>query len=434
MARKTRKVRKSRKARKSHSRKQRGGDTKTVIKHLTAFNNSDSHPGCFFSANEDNIGKDNKVLIIGPRYPKQTDADYKSAKYPYEECLFFFNMDFPPTYPGVPPHMQFVNSAFYPDNFRYHPNLYQVFPQPQYNGKVCLSILGTWDGPGWTSDMNIESVLTTVQSLLGPNPIHNEPGHDRRPQHDPQLLAYNHKVTYRSIKFTLDTYKRVFEEAEDKLPPNIQPFVEQLKERAFTAMKFFARKLALLKKQTPKTTFPSFVVHHPAMSVDYDSLLTEVLAFLPTIPEEFAVNTAAENTSVKSENDARKQEEAAKTAARLAAMGASGTMTAEKYALNQNIKEKEMLIAAMMASGDNARNLERNLKKLRNRRAALNAPASVPAAASTPASKGTGAAGNGTINTSLKPNNKKSSNNAAANEAEENEEIEYEWESEENEE
>jgi ubiquitin-protein ligase/acetolactate synthase small subunit len=424
MARKTRKLRKSRKARRS--RKQRGGDPKTVQKHLIAFEKSKSHPGCFFSANEDNIEKDNKVLIIGPRYPKQTDADYKSAKYPYEECLFFFNMDFPPTYPGVPPHMQFVNSAFYGDNFRYHPNLYERFSDVASNGKVCLSILGTWQGPGWTSDMNIESVLTTVQSLLGPNPIHNEPSFEGLLQDDPRLLAYNHKATYRSIKFTLDTYKRVFEEAEEKLPPNIQPFVEQLKVQAYTAMKFFARKLALLKKQTPKTTF-QHEIHHGAMVVDYDSLLTEVLAFLPTIPQEYAVNTAAENTSVKSENDARKQEEAAKTAARLAAMGASGGITAEKYALNQNIKEKEMLIAAMMASGDNARNLERNLKKLRNRRAALNAHLA------TPASKGTGAAAPAgapeTVNTSIKANNKKPSNTAGANEDEEEEELEYEYES-----
>ena len=268
MARKTRKVRKSRKA--LHSRKQRGGDSKTVIKHLTAFNNSDSHPGCFFSVNEVNIEKDNKVLIIGPRYPKQTDADYKSAKYPYEEGLFFFNMDFPPKYPNEPPHMQFVNSAFYDDNFRYHPNLYEFFGGAASNGKVCLSILGTWQGPGWTSDMNIESVLTTVQSLLGPNPIHNEPGFERLTQEDARLLAYNHKATYRTIKFTLDTYKRVFEEAEDKLPPNIQPFVEDLKTRAFAAMKFFARKLALLKKQTPKTTF-QHEFHHPA-TVSYTHL------------------------------------------------------------------------------------------------------------------------------------------------------------------
>jgi len=421
---KTRKVRKSRKARRSTRQKQRGGDPKTVMKHISAFEKSTSHPGCFFSPNDD-IETDNKVLIVGPRYPKQTDPDYKSAKYPYEECLFFFNMDFPRAYPGVPPHMQFVNSAFYGDNFRYHPNLYQVFPQKEFNGKVCLSILGTWAGPGWTPDMNIESVLTTVQSLLGPNPIHNEPGFEALKQDDPQVIAYNHKVCHRSIKFTVDTYKRVFEE-EDMLPPNIEPFVDQLKERAFTAMKFFARKLALLKKQVPVGT--SFVreIHHEAMRVDYDSLLSEVLAFMPTIPEEFAKNLAAENTSVKSENDARKQEQAAALAARLAEKGYAGKnalgLTAEKYSLNQQIKEKEEYIRAFAASGDNTRNLERELDKLKKNRAKLNAPAAAPASS--------GAAAPAPAAAPKKNNN--SENNAGNNtNYKYNDENEYEYEEEE---
>lgn len=419
MVRKTRKaLRKSRKARSSRRQKQRGGDPKTVMKQIGQFDKSESHPGCFFSANEDNIETENKVLIIGPRYPKQTDADIKAAKYPYEECLFFFDMSFPTVYPNVPPSMRFVNSAFYGDNFRYHPNLYQVFPQPQFNGKVCLSILGTWEGPGWTSDMNIESVLTTVQSLLGPNPIHNEPGFDTREQTDPELLAYNHKATFRSIKFTVDIYKRVFAEAEDKLPTNIQPFVEELKVRAYTAMRFFARKVAQLKSKTPPGTQFVQEIHHEAMRIDYNSLLSEVLAFLPTIPEEYAKNLAAENTSVKSENDARKQEEEARIAARAASIGFGG-ISPEKSALNAAIKEKKMLIAAMMASGENSRNLNRELKKLEDKRTALNAPAGAAAANGSTSKPANNKPNN-------KPNNKYNKNVEEYEEEANNIEYEYE--------
>ena len=50
-----------------------------------------------------------------------------------------------------------------------NPNLYE-------NGKVCLSILGTWSGPGWTTACTLSSVLLSIQSLLNENPIHNEPG------------------------------------------------------------------------------------------------------------------------------------------------------------------------------------------------------------------------------------------------------------------
>ena len=42
---------------------------------------------------------------------------------------------------------------------RFNPNLYA-------NGKVCLSILGTWSGPGWSPVQSLASVLISIQSLM----------------------------------------------------------------------------------------------------------------------------------------------------------------------------------------------------------------------------------------------------------------------------
>ena len=50
---------------------------------------------------------------------------------------------------------------------RFNPNLYR-------NGKVCLSILGTWSGPGWSPVQSISSVLLSIQSLMNTKPYHNE--------------------------------------------------------------------------------------------------------------------------------------------------------------------------------------------------------------------------------------------------------------------
>jgi len=50
-----------------------------------------------------------------------------------------------------------------------HPNMYE-------NGKLCLSILGTWQGPGWLPTMTIETIGHTISSLLDSNPLNNEPG------------------------------------------------------------------------------------------------------------------------------------------------------------------------------------------------------------------------------------------------------------------
>jgi hypothetical protein len=45
------------------------------------------------------------------------------------------------------------------------------------DGKVCLSILGTWSGPGWAPVQTLMSVLLSILSLLSAAPYHNEPGY-----------------------------------------------------------------------------------------------------------------------------------------------------------------------------------------------------------------------------------------------------------------
>ena len=66
-----------------------------------------------------------KVLIFGPN-----DT-------PYEKGTFFFAVKLTPDYPFKPPKVKFLTND---GNVRFHPNLYE-------NGKVCLSILGTYSGP-----------------------------------------------------------------------------------------------------------------------------------------------------------------------------------------------------------------------------------------------------------------------------------------------
>jgi len=285
-------------------RKQQGGNPQTVVRHLQTFQTSTTHPGIFYTANEANVEKNNRICIIGPRYPKQTDEDYKNLTYPYEECLFFFDMHFPSEYPHVPPSMKFINSYLFGDNFRYHPNLYQQFTGPS-GGKVCLSILGTWAGPGWEPTMNIESTLTTVQSLLGPNPLHNEPSYESLPKDDKKLISYNHIVFYRSVQFTLDVYIMILSKSEEDLSPNIRPFVEELKETMFSSVKFLIGKLGRIKSIYPEGFTTIQELHHMSDKLDYTSLYDKVFAFFMDIPEELKVETASENTSVEAEKNAR---------------------------------------------------------------------------------------------------------------------------------
>ena len=100
---------------------------KRIIKEIKNYEKSnlvDSGIHCIF--NDENI-KNVKTLIIGP---KDT---------PYENGFYFFNIQFTDNYPFSPPKVKFhtLNKAV-----RFNPNYYNC-------GKVCLSMLGTWSGPGW---------------------------------------------------------------------------------------------------------------------------------------------------------------------------------------------------------------------------------------------------------------------------------------------
>lgn len=95
---------------------------------------------------------------------------------PYDGGCFEFDIYFPSDYPHVPPKMLITTTGG--GRIRFNPNLYS-------NGKVCLSLLGTWRGrnaqENWTKKSSIWQVLISVQSsILGEKyPFFNEPGMER---------------------------------------------------------------------------------------------------------------------------------------------------------------------------------------------------------------------------------------------------------------
>eukprot|EP01062_Namystynia_karyoxenos_P055651 TRINITY_DN4668_c2_g1_i1.p1 TRINITY_DN4668_c2_g1~~TRINITY_DN4668_c2_g1_i1.p1 ORF type:complete len:482 (+),score=142.42 TRINITY_DN4668_c2_g1_i1:120-1565(+) len=93
---------------------------------------------------------------------------------PYHFGFFSFDMRFPQTYPNDPPKCKITTTDF--GRVRFNPNLYA-------DGKVCLSILGTWRGESaevWRSSYSIGYVLSAIQSLImNSEPYHNEPGFEK---------------------------------------------------------------------------------------------------------------------------------------------------------------------------------------------------------------------------------------------------------------
>ena len=136
--------------------------------------------GIYIQFDEDNF-LNAKAMIVGPK-----DSLYEGG-------FLFFNIHFPKNYPFSPPDITYVSR----NRIRIHPNLY-VGNGTNGFGKVCLSILGTWSGPKWTSIMDITTVLLTIQSLLDNNPLHHEPGQENNKTMMNNL--YNEVIKYESIQ------------------------------------------------------------------------------------------------------------------------------------------------------------------------------------------------------------------------------------------
>ena len=84
---------------------------------------------------------------------------------PYAKGFYFFKFTYPENYPMTPPLTKYCTQGYLSNvskktNFlvRFNPNLYTC-------GKVCLSMLNTWAGPGWVPTNTISNVLVAIQAL-----------------------------------------------------------------------------------------------------------------------------------------------------------------------------------------------------------------------------------------------------------------------------
>ncbi|CAH1973777.1 unnamed protein product [Acanthoscelides obtectus] len=117
------------------------------------------------------------VMIRGP------------AKTPYEDGLFLFDIQLSPDYPRCPPVVHYISYS----TQRLNPNLY-------VEGKVCVSLLGTWMGRGtevWGPDSTLLQLIVSIQGLiLVSEPYYNEAGYEK--QTDTQQ-GYENSRTYNEL-------------------------------------------------------------------------------------------------------------------------------------------------------------------------------------------------------------------------------------------
>ncbi|PPQ84259.1 hypothetical protein CVT25_011906 [Psilocybe cyanescens] len=121
-----------------------------------------------------------KALITGPEGT------------PYHNGCFLFDIFLGPSYNQSPPSVKYMTTNG--GKYRFNPNLYA-------DGKVCLSLLGTWQGPGWVPGKStLLQVLISIQSMiLCDEPFLNEPAWATS-SGTPQSQAYSANVRRMVVK------------------------------------------------------------------------------------------------------------------------------------------------------------------------------------------------------------------------------------------
>jgi ubiquitin-protein ligase len=164
---------------------------------------------------------------------------------PYEGCLLLFSFVFPDDYPFSPPKVLFLTTDA---KTRFHPNLY-------VDGKVCLSILGTYSGPTWSGTQSLSSILLSIQGILDNNPLSHEPAYEKG-----TLLDYRHKqyadaIEHNMIKLMIQSISR-FEQNKER--HEWSPFREIVEQRLPVLKERLSQKI-LSHSKFPETLWNNLV-------------------------------------------------------------------------------------------------------------------------------------------------------------------------------
>jgi ubiquitin-protein ligase len=137
---------------------------------------------------------------------------------PYECGCFIFDMYVTTNFPQGPPEVYYLNTG----GKRFNPNLYA-------DGKVCLSILGTWQGSEsekWNEKTSsFFQILMSIQSqILIEEPYFNEPGYESNASEKAKKASYeyNQNIRLYTMKYAiLDLIKN---------PSKYNQFIDVIKE------------------------------------------------------------------------------------------------------------------------------------------------------------------------------------------------------------
>ena len=215
-------------------------DVKDILKNPLTDN------GIIYSHDQDNMLK-GYAIIFGPKGTI------------YENGVYLFEFNFPDTYPFKPPKLTYLTNN---GKTRFNPNLYR-------NGKVCVSVLNTWRGPGWTSCMTIRTVLVTLVTLFHNKPLLNEPGITEKHH---AFHSYNKIIEYRNYDTAIRNVmlKKIDYNKFKHLWPIIKKHFE-------TNKKNIIDKIDILIKENPKAKEYNAGIYSMSCTVDYKYIKKQLI-------------------------------------------------------------------------------------------------------------------------------------------------------------
>ncbi|KAG9245317.1 hypothetical protein BJ878DRAFT_501981 [Calycina marina] len=244
-----------------------------------------------------------KVLIVGVEGS------------PYAGGLFPFDIHLDHKYPQSPPKMDFVleNVDNDMDGHPINPNLHAA------SGKVCLSILNTWDGDAsqkWQPNKStLLSVLVSVQAMIlgAPCPYLNEPG---RETHDPDsnpavadTKRTQSKVVRRAIIPWLEKLKDPVTDSKDAIWREISGMYWKHHARAVQQIiteKWAPSNPALISYSKHENIFPAAKANMEKYNAVKE--LTKLVLWVETNPEALTMAATSDLAEVESLRKKRKRE------------------------------------------------------------------------------------------------------------------------------
>ena len=224
-----------------------------------------------------NVDADNpfhvRALIIGPE-----DTPYAYGNY-------LFDMHFPnDTYPHTPPKVSYETRS---GHIRFNPNLYCC-------GKVCLSILNTWQGPQWTSCQSLKSILQSIQTdVLTSTPLHNEPGYERMKKDHPTYVRYNRIIEHANFNVAI---LKMF----DCPPEGFDVFLPIMREKFLHNAPRVTELLQRCIEQQPETSNVECKVYGGKNRIDFPRQLDGIHTLIALFTSSDGVKSATEPLSSSS--------------------------------------------------------------------------------------------------------------------------------------